>query len=137
MHDNGEGSLLFQHGVEGVHYKIENNEIVHIAPPRRSNIIPKAFIDPSLAFEQDLLYNYEVPYLTTSYLNLLKANGNQQSNMAASYTYTTISSEITELKAILDIMTGVPTVEQRLADYKTKAEELGLQKALDEMNFGK
>ena len=136
MHDGSTGSLLFQHGVEGIHYDIINNKIVHKPLEGTDSVIQKAFMDPTLTFETITAYEYETNERIKNSLDILKTYGEQQYNVASSITYSAISSEITELKikAISDIILEIATIEEALANYKAKAEALGMSKALAEMN---
>ena len=134
MHDNGQGSMLFQHGVEGIHYKLEGNKIVHQVVG--DGVFTRAYITPSMAFEELEQYEYEENKDIQNSLNILKECGVQQYNLPASEMYTSISNELTDIKKqiISDIMLGVLGIDEGIASYEATAKELGIEQVLQEMN---
>lgn len=134
MHDNAEGSMLFQYGVEDIHYKIEEgNKIVQ---EKGEYKISSAFVTPVMAFENLEEYEIKQKEVVVESLSLLKKHGEQQYNLPGSPTYTTIEDELIDLKTqtISDAMVGVVSIDEALATYKEKAEALGMSKVLEEMN---
>ncbi|MBP3889067.1 MAG: extracellular solute-binding protein [Cellulosilyticum sp.] len=133
MHDDAEGSKLFQYGVEDIHYKIEGNEIVQ---QKGEYKISSALVTPVMAFERLEEYVFKQKPEVVASLELLKEYGEQQYNLPSSVTYITIEDELIELKTqtISDAMVGKLTIDEALENYKAKAEALGMSRVLEEMN---
>lgn len=136
IHDGGKGQMLFTHGVEGVHYKIENNKYTVLPFKVNSSIkFDTAYINAELnltpwndPIEQD-------PRVTES-ININMANAVQLKLLPQSNTYLKHASELSKLKEdiISRIMTGEITIDAGLGLYSSKAATLEISKILSEFN---
>lgn len=138
MHDGGEGQLLFESGVENVHYKIEGNTLIQLP---RENIVDevyqKAFIAPFLRvtdLKDELTIDYDERIVSSN--EILKKKSQQLVITPESETYLKHSEEIDKLKetVISKIVTGVTSVEEGLVFYKKEVEKLQMATILLEMN---
>lgn len=137
MHDGGEGSTLFQHGVEGVHYDQKESEIVHLPKiSKPDEILEKAFISPVLAVTEVEDVNYAVDERIGTSLEVLEAYGRQAISVPASKALGKMSSDLLALreKTVSSIVIGQTTVEEGLAKYEAEAKNLGIETVIAELN---
>ncbi|WP_094551170.1 extracellular solute-binding protein [Petroclostridium xylanilyticum] len=125
MHDGDKGTLLFSHGVEGVHYKVTDGKYEKLPslqdPKKPAN---KAFIDNGL---QIVPFNDPItpdPRITES-LKVFNANSIVSTLLPVSENYTKNSADILTARkeTISKIVLGQMTIEEGLAKYEkdTKA----------------
>jgi putative aldouronate transport system substrate-binding protein len=136
MNDRGAGQTLFTHGVEGVHYVKDGNDYKML--PQRSNpdrLMDKAFSDPTL-----ILNSWE-PLVKSSDLiaksaQLLKEHSVQLRMPEGGEVFTKRLSEILTLKQQIfsEAVIGAYTSQEAVKIYKEKADALGLQDILKELN---
>lgn len=139
MHDGGEGQVLFDNGVEDLHWKQDGDKLVKL--PKLSNeneLNEKAFIAPDLAPTKLQLTDKKIDTderLTNS-LKLLNKDGKQQITQPSSKKLTKISSDLTALKSqiISKVVMGDMTVDEGIDKYKNEAKNLGVDEVLKEMN---
>lgn len=139
MHDGGEGQVLFEYGVEGVHWEQDGDHVKMLPSLSNPNTtLAKAYILPSSRLTpldvNDKIMTYSDAYLNS--LAVTAAAGKEQQFQPASETYTLIQSElqIARDSTVAEIVTGNISVEDGLAAYKDAAEGLNLAQALAEMN---
>lgn len=141
MHDGGEGQQLFEFGVEGVHWELENGHIVMLPqlsnkaqPNNKAYILPSSRITPLLS---DLNIEYSDSYVDS--MRVVDSVAQPQYFQPASPTYTQIAGQLTAMRndVVAQIVTGGLSVEEGLAIYKQQAQAMGLDQALAEMNQGK
>ncbi|MBQ8638274.1 MAG: extracellular solute-binding protein [Lachnospiraceae bacterium] len=139
MHDGGEGQVLFEYGVEGVHWE-QDGENVKMLPSlsdpnttlNKAYILPSSRLTPLSVNDKNMVYSD--PYLDS--LAVTDASAKNQSFQPASETYSLISSDLTIARdtCVAEIVTGAVSVEEGLASYKEIADSLNLEQALEEMN---
>lgn len=138
MHDGGEGQVLFEFGVEGVHWEQDGKNVKMLPSLSDPNTkLNKAYVLPSSRIsalqEDDKNMDY-VP----AYVNSLKVTENAQPQyfQPASPTYTLISADLTTAResCVAEIVTGNISVEDGLANYAAMAASLNLDQAFAEMN---
>ncbi|MEF9960579.1 MAG: extracellular solute-binding protein [Niameybacter sp.] len=137
MHDGKEGSMLFQHGVEGIHHEVKDGAVEHLptlADP--SKILAQAFVTPALSTEQVADVNYPLDERITSSLAILEEYGKQAVQVPVSKSLTKVSSDLLALreKTVSSIVLGNTTIEEGLAKYVVEAENLGIDKIVEELN---
>lgn len=138
MHDGGEGQVLFEFGVEGVHWEQDGNNVrmlPSLSDPtvalNKCYILPSSRLTPLAVDDKNMTYS-------DAYMDSLKVteNAREQSFQPPSETYSLISSDLITARdnIIAEIVTGNMSVEDGLASYKATADSLNLDKALEEMN---
>lgn len=139
MHDGGEGQLLFESGVEGVHWKQDGNNMVQL--PTLSipeEIFKKAWITPWLAISPLELTdkNFEMAASVTDSLAVINEFGVQKSVYPVSETLTKNKASITMLKEeiIAKVVMGDLTVEEGINRYKSEIAMLDIDKVISELN---
>ncbi len=140
--DKAEGSVLFQHGVENLHWKQEGENIVHLAPAAApTEVLAKAFISPVVGIAKITGANtaYNVDERVNNSLGILDADGSQLVGRPLSKTLSKVNADLVALrdKTISSITLGIKSVDEGLAEYKTEVEKLGLASILEELNSGK
>lgn len=126
MNDGGKGTLLFSHGVEGVHYKMTGDGKAEKLPSLEDPKKPanKAFIDNGL---QVVPFTDPIPMdqRMVDSLKLFNANSRMVSLQPVSENFTKSSADITNARKeiVSKIVLGQMTVEEGLAKYSkdTKA----------------
>jgi len=136
IHDGAKGQMLFTHGVEGLHYTIENNKYKVMPFKEGSSInFDTAYINAELnltpwkdPIEQDSRVTKSI---TINMENVVQLKLLPQSN-----TYSKHASELTKLKeeVISRIMTGDLSFDAGLDYYTSKATALEINKILYEFN---
>lgn len=137
MQDGGEGSTLFQYGVEGLHYNKAGNVITSLPKPSKpEEVMEKAYISPVLTVSPVKDTAHEVdPRINTS-LDILNKDGVQAQIIPLSKTLTRINSDLTAAreKTLASIVMGEVTVEEGLANYAKEAANLGIDQVIAELN---
>lgn len=139
MHDGGEGQILFESGVENLHWKQEGDKLIQL--PKMSKpeeVCEKAFISPFYRVTPLATNDKNIDYdpRVQSSIDLLMEDQAQLQINPLSKTYGKISSDIIALKSatIADIVMGKSTVEEGLAKYIEEANNLGLEQVIAELN---
>lgn len=139
MHDGGEGQVLFQSGVEGVHWEQDGNNVKplpNLADP--SAVTTSVWITPWLAISplEVTDKNTEKADAVTNSLAITDATASQVPITPVSETLNKITSELELEKAdiLAKVVMGEMTVEDGMAKYKEVAEELNVEKVLQELN---
>lgn len=136
IHDGGEGQMLFSHGVENLHWKVEDGKYVKLptlADPKIN--FRYTMINPSMQ-----LTPWEDPFLPpameTETLKIWETKLEQVILMPATETYKKNGSDINTLKEqiISKIVVGELTVDAGLEEYAEKVKELNIEKILTELN---
>ncbi len=136
MHDGGEGQMLFTHGVEGVHYAVENGEyktLPRISDPK--NLFIKAFISPELQLNP-WTDPFSVDGRITNSIAVMNGSAVDSTLVPPSPTLAQINADLQVLKdnLIAKVMNGEKQIDQALAEYKAATDKIGLPQALAEMN---
>ena len=139
MHDGGEGQLLFQSGVEGVHWEQDGDNVKplpNLADP--SAVTTSVWITPWLSLTPMELTDKKVAQAdaVVNSLAITDAVAVQTPITPVSETLNMITSELELEKAdiLAKVVMGEMTVEQGVAAYEEVATELNVQKVLDELN---
>jgi putative aldouronate transport system substrate-binding protein len=139
MHDGGEGQVLFQSGVENVHWAQDGNNLLQLPKiSKPEEVCEKAFISPFYAVTPLKYTDKNIDYdsRVQSSIDLLMADNAQMKVTPLSKSYTKISSDLIALKSatIADIVMGKKSVEDGLAYYTKEAENLGIATVIAELN---
>lgn len=141
MHDGKEGQVLFQSGVEGVHWEQDGEYIKPL--PNLSNPkedLKKCWIDPRRPISPLLSADKKNPEneMIDSSLKIGDTYCKPNYLYPVSETYTKVSAELTMLKQelIAKMMLGDLTVEEGLQKYKEESIRLNVEKIEEEMNAG-
>lgn len=139
MHDGGEGQVLFQSGVEGVHWEQDGNNVKplpNLADP--SAVTTSVWITPWLAISplEVTDKNTEKADAVTNSLAITDASASQVAVTPVSETLNKITSDLELEKAdiLAKVVMGEMTVEEGVAAYKEVAEELNVEQVLKELN---
>lgn len=139
MHDGGEGQVLFQSGVEGVHWEQDGNNVKplpNLADP--SAVTTSVWITPWLSITplEVTDKNTEKADAVTNSLAITDANASQVAITPVSETLNKITSDLELEKAdiLAKVVMGEMTVEDGMAAYKEVAEELNVEQVLKELN---
>lgn len=137
--DRQEGSLLFQHGVEGIHYYLDEGKVTAMKKnPDKEEVFEKAFISPILTTTSIQLpsYKFEIDGSTQNSLDIFYSNCKEDYILPKSAKLTEIREELIQLKeqTIVAIITGELEIEEGLEQYRIKAEALGIKNVLEELN---
>lgn len=141
MHDGEDGQVLFQSGVEGVHWEQDGDYVKPL--PNLSNPkedLKKCWIDPRRPISPLKLTdkkNIENEMVDSS-LEIGDSYCVQNSIYPFSESYTKINGELTMLKQeiIAKVILGDMTVEEGMMEYEKNSERLNVAKVEDEMNAG-
>jgi putative aldouronate transport system substrate-binding protein len=135
-HDGGKGQLLFSRGVEGVHYAKNGNEY-KIMPSlsNPSQLFTKAYIHPA----QEIVPGndpFPIDRRITNSIKVFQASAVMQKLAPASQTLVRVGADLDALRqeVISKILIGEYTVNNGMALYVKKSQELGMAKILSEMN---
>jgi putative aldouronate transport system substrate-binding protein len=138
-HDGGEGQVLFQSGVEGLHWEQDGNNVK--ALPTLSNpdeVFQKAWITPWIPISPLLVTdkNSVLDQTVIDSLDVINTYGKQTPVFPVSATLIKIKSDLTLIKeeVIAKVVMGDMTVEDGIAKYKEEADMLGVSKIIEEMN---
>lgn len=139
MHDGGEGQVLFQSGVEGVHWEQDGSNVKplpNLADP--SAVTTSVWITPWLAISplEVTDKNTETSDAVKNSLAITDAKAHQVAVTPVSETLNKITSDLELEKAdiLAKVVMGEMTVEQGVAAYKEVAEELNVEQVLKELN---
>lgn len=142
MHDGGEGQVLFQYGVEGLHWKQDGDHVTML--PSLSNpkeLTTKTFITPyySLMPLKDSNKKVIIDERINFSDSILKKYGEQQVARPVSKKLGKINSDLIKLKSkiISSIVMGNVGIDEGLANYKKEVKNLGIDEVLNEMNSSK
>ena len=138
MHDGNEGQVLFEFGVEGVHWQQDGNNVKmlpSLSDPtvslNKCYVLPSSRLTPLAVVDKNMTYS-------DAYLDSLKATEGAANRefQKPSETYSLISAELKTNRdnIIAEVVTGNLSVEEGLASYKAIAETLDVEKVLAEMN---
>lgn len=141
MHDGGEGQVLFQSGVKGIHWEQDGEYVKPL--PNLSNPkedLKKCWIDPRRPISPLVLTdkkNQENEMVDSS-LEIGDTYCRQNHIYPVSETYTKVSAELIMLKQeiIAKVMLGELSVEEGLQKYKEDSVRLNVEKVEEEMNAG-
>lgn len=139
MHDGGEGQVLFESGVEGLHWEQDGEyrkPLPNLTNPEET--LKKCWVDPRCALspiEADDKKLEAIPMIDDS-LEIGFTYCEQIPVLPVSATYAKISGELTTLRdeVIAKVIVGDMTPEDGLKYYRTESENLGIAKVLEEMN---
>ncbi len=137
--DGGEGQVLFQSGIENVHWK-QNGEYLEPLPLRSNpkELQLKAFVDPVLSVTQLKLTDKKMThtYIFDKSIDDLNANFVQLPILPTSRKYLKITSDLKLLRQeiLAKVVMGQMSVEDGLAKYKKDSEALGIADVLVEFN---
>lgn len=138
-HDGGDGQVLFQSGVEGLHWQQDGNNIK--ALPTLMNpeeVFQKAWITPWLAISPLTVTdkNVALDQMVIDSLEVIQTYGKQTPVFPVSETLTKIQSDLTLVReeVVAKIVMGDMTVEEGLAKYQEEVEMLGVNQVIEEMN---
>lgn len=139
MHDGGEGQVLFESGVEGVHWE-QNGDFIKQLPTlsnpeetfRKAWITPWMSISPLEVTDKKLELDEAVTYS----LGVLEKHGVQNVAFPVSQTLSKISADLILVReeVLAKVVMGDMTVEEGMNRYKAEAAELDVNKVLEEMN---
>lgn len=139
MHDGGEGQVLFQSGVENLHWKQEGNNLVPLPSlSKPEETFRKAWITPWMAISplEVTDKNIELHPACVDSLAVINEYGVQKSAFPVSDTLGKISADLKAVREeiLAKVVVGDMTVEEGMAKYKENAEMLNVQKVVDELN---
>ena len=137
--DGAAGQVLFQNGVEGVHWQQVGD---HLDPlPQISNpnsVQLKAFVDPVFCIAPLTVSDKKMDHseIFEKSLAVLNEHVVQLPIIPTSRTYVKISSDLKLLKEeiLAKVVMGTLSVDQGLAKYASEAGALGVEKVLAEFN---
>lgn len=139
MHDGGEGQVLFQSGVEGVHWEQDGDKVKplpNLADP--SAVTTSVWITPWLSLTPLELTDKitEKADAVTDSLAITDTVAVQTPITPVSETLNKITSDLELEKAdiLAKVVMGEMTVADGVAAYEEVAKELNVQKVLDELN---
>lgn len=139
MHDGGEGQVLFQSGVEGVHWEQDGNNVKplpNLADP--SAVTTSVWITPWLAISplEVTDKNTEVSDAVSNSLAITDKYASQVAVTPVSETLNKITSDLELEKAdiLAKVVMGEMTVEDGVAAYAEVADELNVEQVLKELN---
>lgn len=139
MHDGGEGQVLFESGVEGLHWEQDGNNLKQLPTLSNPNeVFQKAWVTPWLRISPLELTdkNIELKPMIVSSLAIDNEYSVTKSVIPVSAALTKIQSDLTALKeeVLAKVVMGDYTVEEGLAKYKSESEMLNIQKVIEELN---
>ena len=139
MHDGGEGQVLFESGVEGLHWKQEGDQLIQLPKMSKADeVSEKAFISPFYRVTPLATDDKKIAYdpRVQSSIDILEADGAQLVMTPLSKSYGKMSSDLIALKSatIAEIVMGEVTVEAGLEKYKAEASDLGIDTVIAELN---
>lgn len=139
MHDGGEGQILFESGVEGLHWEQDGNNLKQLPKISKADeVMEKSFISPFYRVTPLINDDKKIDYderVTTS-IDILTADNAQLNVTPLSKSYAKISSDLIALKSatIAEIVMGEVTVEEGLATYLEESAALGIETVIAELN---
>ena len=139
MHDGGEGQVLFQSGVEGVHWE-QDGDVVKPLPnlADSSAVTTSVWITPWLAISPLEVTDKktEVAEAVSKSLAITDATASQVAITPVSTTLNKITSDLELEKAdiLAKVVMGEMTVDEGVAAYAEIADELNVEQVLKELN---
>lgn len=139
MHDGGEGQVLFESGVEGIHWEQDGNNLKQLPTLSNPNeVLQKAWATPWLRISPLELTdkNIELKPMVVSSLAIDDEYSVKKSVLPVSATLTKIQADLQTLReeVLAKVVMGDYTVEEGLEKYKSESEMLNVNKVLEEMN---
>lgn len=139
MHDGAEGQVLFESGVEGLHWEQQGDKVNPLpSPSNKDELMQKAWITPWLAIAPLTVTDkkLDLDASVTDSLAVINTYGTQKSVYPVSPTLTKIKADLEMLKqeVVAKVIMGDMTVEEGVAKYKTESELLNVNKVVEEMN---
>lgn len=138
--DGAEGSTLFQHGIEGFHYSYsDSGEVIPGPKPSKpEEVMEKAFISPVLAATKITTpgYAFEVDERIPQSNAILEEYGVQAEIVPVSSKLSKINADLLaeKEKTVASIVMGQISIEDGLASYTAKVENLGIAQVIEELN---
>lgn len=139
MHDGGEGQVLFEFGVEGVHWEQDGDHVKMLPSLSDPTVtLNKAYVLPSSRItelqEADKKMEYVKAY--TDSLAVTDACAKQQYFQPVSVTYNVCAADLQTIRenTVAEIVTGNVSVEEGLQNYKDQVTALNMDQILVEMN---
>ncbi len=139
MHDGGEGQVLFEFGVEGVHWEQDGDHVSMLPSMSDPNVkLNKAYILPSSRVtelkEDDKKMEYAKAY--TDSLAVTDGTTKAQYTQPVSATYNIYAADLQTIRenTVAEIVTGNISVEEGLKNYKEQVDALNMDQILAEMN---
>ncbi len=137
--DGAVGQVLFQSGVEGLHWK-QNGEYLEPLPQisNPKSVQLKAFVDPVFCVAPLTVADKKMKHsdIFEKSLAVLNENVIQLPILPTSRTYLKISSDLKLLKEeiLAKVVMGTLSVDEGLAKYNDEANALGVDKVVAEFN---
>jgi len=138
-HDGGKGQMLFVHGVENVHWKMEGSKRVQLPALDNPKLLnTKAYYDSALNVTpwNDGKDKIDMDERVNESNNIFNVNCSYSVLQVFTDSRKKIEEPLNNAKndVIVKVMTGAKTVDQALAEYKKKAAELKVNQILNDMN---
>lgn len=139
MHDGGEGQILFESGVEGVHWEQDGEyikQLPSISNPEEN--FRKAWITPWMAISPLKVTDkkIELDESVIHSLDILSQYGVRNTAFPVSDTFNKIINNLNLLREeiLAKVVMGTMSVEEGMHLYKTKSAQLRVDRVLKEMN---
>lgn len=139
MHDGGEGQVLFELGVEGVHWE-QNGDHVKMLPSLSDPTVTlnKAYVLPSSRITELQVDDKKMDYVKayTDSLAVTDACAKAQYFQPVSTTYNVCAADLITIRenTVAEIVTGSVSVEEGLQNYKEQVAALNMDQIITEMN---
>lgn len=139
MHDGAKGQVLFESGVEGLHWE-QDGEYIKQLPTLMNpeEVFNKAWITPWMAISPLEVTDKKVVLdeAVTYSLGVLEQYAEQKIAFPESATLNKIVSDLTLVReeVLAKVVMGDMTVEEGMTRYNKEAEELDVAKVLEELN---
>lgn len=139
MHDGGEGQVLFQSGVENLHWKQEGNNLIPLASlSKPEETFRKAWVTPWMSISplEVTDKNLELHPACVDSLAVINEYGVQKTAFPVSDTLARISSDLKIIREeiLAKVLVGDMTPEEGMAKYRENAEMLNVAQVLKELN---
>jgi putative aldouronate transport system substrate-binding protein len=138
--DGKQGSILFTHGVEGVHWQRKDSDtVIHLPNMKTPNTEnEKAFYLPALFVNKitEKGYNFKLDERITNSLDILDKNGQLKDNIPTSKSLSKVNADLVALRdqTLANAVLGKLSVDDALAKYKDEAKRLGVDTIISELN---
>ena len=139
MHDGGEGQVLFEFGVEGVHWEQDGDHVKMLPSLSDPTVtLNKAYVLPSSRITELQVEDKKMDYVKayTDSLAVTDACAKAQYFQPVSETYNICAADLTTIRenTVAEIVTGNVSVEEGLQNYKEQVAALNMDQILTEMN---
>lgn len=140
LHDGAEGTVLFENGVEGLHWELgEDNTVQPLpSPANPDELMASAMIAPALSLTPRKTDTPQMKFDDRIFKSLetLRQNPKQLILQPTSKQLSNVTSDLSALrdKTLASIVLGESTIEDGLAAYQREAENLGIAQILAELN---